>query len=356
MILDAEFKEVDHTLDADFGEVYNIGDNAYDTGYDEGYEDGKNSVIDLARYAKSFQFATTEGLPEDFTINLENAQTLSNFWYGVSNETVKHITINIPNKITDMTYCFNRSSNKLTEVLERITLNVDTSSVKGWAQAFYQMPNLRIIDGEKPLDFSSSTTLGWSWLSTTNIEEIRIVENTIPISLTASGTKLSIESLLSFLHGLYDYAPNLFDISKIPDIEGKLVNNGDGSLEFTLGVAETVTPNITIRELCPELVVGDVVNVSYACSTSRTSMHFGGIHLNYPSEDGGTATTEITITEDVLNGKFSFLIDENPATVSNIKVSKTPTTTYTLTLGSTNLAKLTDEQKAIATQKGWSLA
>jgi hypothetical protein len=31
-------------------------------------------------------------------------------------------------------------------------------------------------------------------------------------------------------------------------------------------------------------------------------------------------------------------------------------TTYTVTFGATNLAKLTDEEKAIATQKGWTLA
>ena len=30
-------------------------------------------------------------------------------------------------------------------------------------------------------------------------------------------------------------------------------------------------------------------------------------------------------------------------------------TSHTVTLGTTNLAKLTDEQKAIATEKGWSL-
>ena len=30
-------------------------------------------------------------------------------------------------------------------------------------------------------------------------------------------------------------------------------------------------------------------------------------------------------------------------------------TSYTCTIGSTNLAKLTDEQKAIATNKGWTL-
>ena len=32
------------------------------------------------------------------------------------------------------------------------------------------------------------------------------------------------------------------------------------------------------------------------------------------------------------------------------------TTTQTLTMGATNLAKLTDEDKAIATNKGWTLA
>ena len=34
----------------------------------------------------------------------------------------------------------------------------------------------------------------------------------------------------------------------------------------------------------------------------------------------------------------------------------TVTTTQRLTLGSTNLAKLTDDEKAIATNKGWTLA
>lgn len=36
--------------------------------------------------------------------------------------------------------------------------------------------------------------------------------------------------------------------------------------------------------------------------------------------------------------------------------SEGSTSPYTLTLGSTNLAKLTDAEKAIATQKGWTLA
>jgi hypothetical protein len=39
-----------------------------------------------------------------------------------------------------------------------------------------------------------------------------------------------------------------------------------------------------------------------------------------------------------------------------LKDYSTSGTTYTLTLGTTNLAKLTDNEKAIATEKGWTLA
>ena len=35
---------------------------------------------------------------------------------------------------------------------------------------------------------------------------------------------------------------------------------------------------------------------------------------------------------------------------------QTVTTTKKLTLGTTNLAKLTDEEKKVATDKGWTLA
>lgn len=59
--------------------------------------------------------------------------------------------------------------------------------------------------------------------------------------------------------------------------------------------------------------------------------------------------------------KFSFNISastqfEKSDLVTILNNLATVTTTKTLTMGATNLAKLTDEDKAIATNKGWTLA
>lgn len=56
-----------------------------------------------------------------------------------------------------------------------------------------------------------------------------------------------------------------------------------------------------------------------------------------------------------LNISFSTLYSVETM-VAMFNALATTTTTKTLTLGSTNLEKLTDEQKQIATDKGWTLA
>lgn len=66
--------------------------------------------------------------------------------------------------------------------------------------------------------------------------------------------------------------------------------------------------------------------------------------------------------EGVIAGNISFInsqqltIDSIKNIISCLKDYTEAGTTQTLTLGETNLAKLTDEEKAIATQKGWTLA
>ena len=74
---------------------------------------------------------------------------------------------------------------------------------------------------------------------------------------------------------------------------------------------------------------------------------------------GCTALTEVILGSDFnasLNiSAGSYTSDVMVAMFNNLK-DLTGATAKTLTLGSTNLAKLTDEQKAIATNKNWNLA
>lgn len=73
----------------------------------------------------------------------------------------------------------------------------------------------------------------------------------------------------------------------------------------------------------------------YDCS-NLTEIHMTGMKVSFDIASSTKFTRDALV--EILN---------NLATV---------TSTKTLTMGSTNLAKLTDEDKAIATNKGWTLA
>lgn len=88
----------------------------------------------------------------------------------------------------------------------------------------------------------------------------------------------------------------------------------------------------------PTLDASNVVymdNMFVYCS-NLTEIHMTGMKVSFNISSSTQFTREALV--EILN---------NLATV---------TSTETLTMGSTNLAKLTDEDKAIATNKGWTLA
>ena len=62
------------------------------------------------------------------------------------------------------------------------------------------------------------------------------------------------------------------------------------------------------------------------------------------------------INTDIAINNSTYLNRTTLLKIINALVDLTGQTTKTLTLGSINLAKLTDEEKAIATNKNWTLA
>lgn len=103
----------------------------------------------------------------------------------------------------------------------------------------------------------------------------------------------------------------------------------------------------------------------YNCS-SLESLHlpdgFGQMHLNGFSN--GSCFTHCSALTTITGGpRFGVTVsfsDCHNLTHDSLMVIinglQTVTTTQKLTLGATNLAKLTDEEKQIATDKGWTLA
>ena len=114
---------------------------------------------------------------------------------------------------------------------------------------------------------------------------------------------------------------------------------------------------ITIPQLNTSKVTS-MNNMFYKCSSLRTIPQLDVSKVENMSSmfNGCTSLKSILMT----GMKVSFTISastqfEESDLVTILNNLATVTSTQTLTMGSTNLAKLTDEEKAIATNKGWTL-
>lgn len=124
----------------------------------------------------------------------------------------------------------------------------------------------------------------------------------------------------------------------------------DGAKPRDIGYLFSGDSNLTdVGEIdCSNIGVGYIsvttTDAFYGCTSLA---NFGGLKsMKYNfSLSPCTALTEASLV-NILNGLYDFTGNKNNPNSQQ----------GTLTLGSTNLAKLTDEQKAIATAKGWTLA
>ena len=130
-------------------------------------------------------------------------------------------------------------------------------------------------------------------------------------------------------NGLYETFWGCTGLETIPDSE--VTHTGDASAEDAFNGCTNLK---SIGRLNFEGYTS-FNNMCYGCTSLE---RFGGYNIHYSFNlSASTKFTREALLE-VLN---------NLTTVSN---------TTTLNLGATNLAKLTDEDKAIATNKGWTLA
>lgn len=257
MKYDFQYQSGAHYFEADFGRVIDATDGGFERGYAAGYTEGEQTAKAAAEAANAVILAdcnevlptkgastaeTLEQVPkrigeivveEDYLKNAYSvrivdlnsfgkADVIANLnclgsamesfsnngapaQYGRENTTVKHLTVNCPNKVVDAYRMFFFANSPRDKTLEHLTLNVDFSNASRIGHFLGYADALKIVDG-KPLDFSANASaIYFPYLGA--LEEIRFAKNSIKASLDIKhSSNLSADSIQSIIDGLTEVA------------------------------------------------------------------------------------------------------------------------------------------------------
>ena len=304
-------------------EIANNVDKVYKAGFNMGNIKAQKNPL---RYATDFNFFWSKvAFPKDFDmlLEIENPEVLSSAFIQTSGLKSAKIICKNPSS-ANLQALFRESSD-----LETVDFTEFSITPTGIAYLFYSDSKLKSLLGA--LDLSKCTNALSAFTNTQALENIEFVPQTIKIGLTFNESKLlTKESLLSILHGLYDYNVNYSLLSFRPDF-------------FAEG--EVASGIYKITEV-------DVTNFDINISTE------GGYHFKVSKSDCGDEWENVV--ETITIGRFIEFLGNYDANdvmrFEDISILSNPNgTTYTLNLGATNLNKLTEEEKQIAENKGWTL-
>lgn len=266
-------------------------------------------------------------------------------------------SVNIPSGVTAiLTHAFDTCSNLL-------TINIPSNCTNIGEYAFAYCKKLKNITIDK---CDSSRTYGSYCFaycdSLTNDDISRVISGfyTIYPYLFTGCTGITDIKVGVVWHNMFESCTNL--VHAIITGTTSTGNTGDEVFKGCTKLQEVyLAPNTkkigySIFYNCFALktvsLPSTITEDTYNCLTSTSS--------SYYAFDGCTALEDVQLGQDWnmslrLNVSNNLTVDSMVAMFNSLK-DLTGDTAKTLTLGSTNLAKLTDEQKAIAINKNWTLA
>ena len=316
----------------------------YDTGYSEGYTSGYDagfpagaasvkSVKDLidVRDAQSL-FAnvknTTGGLSADQKIasvlSYSDTENAHNFDFMFNNSDITFAPNFDTSNMTSVTSLFDNCAK-----LRNVSLSIDSSKKYALDRTFYGCINLHSVSFDKtPKVNIMTSTFKDAMLHAVDGEtfpymdtsEVTVFDNTFAVSYGASQSAL------------------------------RTIPTYDLSGASYIGI-RTIFANRLIREIpdliLPELTESDWNNLFklkknayyfFKGNTALSKLHFTDIH----------GSLDISVSTQFTREALLEII-------GNLR-NMTGSTSLTLTLGATNLAKLTEEDIALATEKNWTVA
>lgn len=266
-------------------------------------------------------------------------------------------SVNIPSSVTAIpNHAFYNCSNLL-------TINIPSNCSNIGEYAFAYCKKLKNITIDKRISSRPCRSYCFAYCdSLTNEDICRIVDNSSSIYsyLFIGCTGITDIEVDRVWHNMFESCTNL--VRAIIIGSGSTRNTGDEVFKGCTKLQEVyLAPNTkkigySIFYNCSALktvsLPSTITEDTYSCLTSTSSSYYAFY--------GCTALEDVQLGQDWnmslrLNVSNNLTVDSMVAMFSSLK-DLTGDTAKTLTLGSTNLAKLTDEQKAIATNKNWTLA
>ena len=235
--------------------------------------------------------------------------------------------------------------------------SLDLSNGTGFERTWYGCSNLRefpALNLSKGVNFSNAW-YGCSYMATFNGVDLSAGTNFSYAWYDCNAMKyfypINMNNATNLDHAWY----RCYGIVEFPMIDTSKVTNfrstWEGSMSLqtfpqfdlsagTLFISTWKDCNITVM---PQLDLSNGVNFNFAWDGCHNLVNLGGFGAIKESIDLSDA--------DVLNVDSIMNVINQAADLNELGI-----TGKTMTFGSTNLAKLTDAQKAVATSKGWSLA
>ena len=297
------------------------------------------TTIDFSGYTSFWSvFESCPGLEEIPLIDTSNATNMGNMFNGCSS--LKTIPLINTSKVTSMRYMFNGCSS-----LKTIPL-INTSKVTDMSSMFYKCSSLEtipLIDTSKVTDAQGMFN-GCSSLTT------------IPLIDTSSVTNMSI--MFADCSNLKEIpllntsnvtaAPNMFkgcaDLITIPQLDTSNIKNMWQM--FALCTSLTTVPLLNCSS------VTDISDIFLSCQMLKNLGGLYNLGNNYPtniSENDYSRKLKLFESSDLTHDSLMNVIN------NLCDIAAKGIKTQQLALGSRNLEKLTAEEIAIATNKGWTV-